>query len=165
LIRYSAIRLSRAALLCFPSRSKALINARKIAAHMPPNIATNMAASMCSLLTNSIPPRRSRSGRKRHLCDTGAEQNGQTYGPLFRRCMRKCSCDAKTKASLAQGTLSGRAPHAGLRDALTTFYPRSQVFRIVLSFASHTAPAIDQRMPNPETNNNRVLLSEACAKD
>src|SRR5580700_1791374 len=42
--------------------------------------------------------------------------------------------------------------------------PRSQALRILLSFASHTAPAIDHRTPKPETHANRVLLSEACAK-
>ncbi len=48
--------------------------------------------------------------------------------------------------------------------ALEGFARGSQLSRILLSFASHTAPAIDQRTPKQETHNNRVLLSEACAK-
>ena len=42
----SAIRLSCAALLCFPDRSKALIIEKKIATNVEKNIATNKAAFM-----------------------------------------------------------------------------------------------------------------------
>ena len=57
-ILYSAIRFSRAAFLRSPLRSKALINAQKMATNMDTNMATNRAASMSVSYQQSTPETR-----------------------------------------------------------------------------------------------------------
>ena len=62
-ILYSAIRFSRAAFLRSPLRSKALINAQKMAKNMAPNMATNRAPSMSVSYKQSTP--KTRTGKIR----------------------------------------------------------------------------------------------------